>query len=211
MPEITDARFYNQLQQGITEIGLKASTLPLDVYLAYLELLLEWNRAYNLTAIRQPEKMLSHHLLDSLSVLPYIHGSYCLDAGTGAGLPGLILALSQPDTHWVLLDSRGKKIRFINHAILSLGIQNVEAIQYRLEHYQSEKLFSSIICRSFCSLNKFFSDSHRLLSLNGHLLAMKGAYPASEILALENCRTEVYTLQVPGIKACRTLVRLLPL
>ena len=153
-----------QLQQGVDAMGLQDDDLPLQAYLSYIELLAQWNTAYNLTAVRDPEKMLAYHILDSLAILPYVRGDQCLDIGTGAGLPGIILALSRPDTHWVLLDGNSKKTRFVQQAVLTLNLKNVEVIYCRVEHYDSENRFSTIVSRAFASLAAFFDCSHRLLA-----------------------------------------------
>ena len=217
-----------QLQQGAEAMGLTANNLPLQAYLTYIDLLLEWNAAYNLTAIRDPEKMLAYHVLDSLSILPFIPedkyqgdtrmGNSCLDIGTGAGLPGIILALARPDTHWVLLDGNSKKTRFVNQAVLTLNLKNVEVICSRIEKYEPEDKFSIIVSRAFTSLADFFACSHHLLDRNGKLLAMKGPDPKNEIsdlyeilgLTKEAVLTRTTPLVVPGITGGRSLIEVMP-
>ena len=112
-----------QLQQGLKDMGLSAARLPLQAYLSYIDLLTQWSLAYNLTAIRDPQKMLAYHVMDSLSILPFIQKGVCLDVGTGAGLPGIILALAMPDTHWFLLDGNNKKTRFVQQAVITLNLK----------------------------------------------------------------------------------------
>jgi len=201
-----------QLQQGVEAMGLNETKLPLQDYLSYIELLVQWNSAYNLTAIRGPEKMLAYHVLDSLSILPFIHGNDCLDIGTGAGLPGIILALAKPDTQWVLLDGNNKKTRFVQQAVITLNLKNVEVICSRIEKYQPEHYFSTIVSRAFGSLHAFYTCSHHLLAPGGSLLAMKGPEPENEISALsaEGVSTKVTPLSVPGVTAGRTLVQIMP-
>jgi 16S rRNA (guanine527-N7)-methyltransferase len=204
--------FLDQLQQGVEAMGLVAADLPLQSYVSYIELLVQWNSAYNLTAIRDPEKMLAYHILDSLSILPFIHGGNCLDIGTGAGLPGIILALARPDTHWTLLDGNNKKTRFVQQAVITLNLKNVEIICLRIEDYQAEHRFSTIVSRAFGSLHAFYTCSHHLLVPGGSLLAMKGPDPEDEIPALpaEVVTTAIIPLSVPGVTAGRTLVQIVP-
>jgi len=201
-----------QLRLGVEAMGLTASGFPLQNYVSFVELLAQWNKAYNLTAIRDPEKMLAYHVLDSLSILPFVHGNDCLDIGTGAGLPGIILALAKPDTHWVLLDGNNKKIRFVQQAIIALNLDNVEVVCSRIEKYGPEHNFSTIVSRAFGSLHAFYTCSHHLLAPGGSLLAMKGPDPENEISALsaEDVSTTITPLSVPGVTAGRTLVQIMP-
>jgi 16S rRNA (guanine527-N7)-methyltransferase len=201
-----------RLQQGVETLSLNATELPLQDYLSYIELLVQWNSTYNLTAIRDPEKMLAYHILDSLSILPFIHGDDCLDIGTGAGLPGIILALAKPDTHWKLLDGNNKKTRFVQQAVITLNIKNVEVICSRIENYHAEHRFSTVVSRAFTSLDDFYACSHHLLAPGGSLLAMKGPDPENEIsdLSVEDLSTKIIPLSVPGVTAGRTLVQIVP-
>lgn len=193
-----------RLEQGIRALGQDPTDHPREQYLAYIELLGKWNRAYNLSGIRDPERMITHHVLDSLAVLPFVHGRRCLDVGTGAGLPGFILALALPHTHWVLLDSNRKKIRFLNQAVLELAPANVEVVAGRTEEYRPEERFTTIICRALCSLPEFRSMTAHLLAADGRLLAMKGAVPEEELAQVEGAR--VHELHIPGIRRKRHLV-----
>jgi len=199
-----------QLQQGVVELGLDANDLPLQSYISYIDLLTQWNQAYNLTAVRDPEKMIAYHVLDSLSILPFIPKGYCLDIGTGAGLPGIILAMARPDTHWVLLDGNSKKTRFVQQAVLTLNLKNVEVVCCRIEKYKPENKFSIIVSRALSSLADFFACSHRLLDQDGRLLAMKGPDPTTEIsdLIAKNISTKVTHLTVPGVTGGRSLVEI---
>ena len=204
--------FLDQLQQGVKAMGLLAADLPLQSYVSYIELLVQWNSAYNLTAIRDSEKMLAYHILDSLSILPFIHGNDCLDIATGAGLPGIILALARPDTHWTLLDGNNKKTRFVQQAVITLNVKNVEIISSRIEKYQADHLFTTVVSRAFTSLDAFYTCSHHLLAPGGHMLAMKGPDPENEIseLSTEEVTTTIIPLSVPGVTAGRTLVQIVP-
>ena len=193
-------------------MGLADDDLPLQAYVSYIELLAQWNSTYNLTAIRDPEKMIAYHVLDSLSILPFIHGKLCLDIGTGAGLPGVILALARPDTHWVLLDGNSKKTRFVQQAVLTLNLKNVDVICCRVEQYEPEDRFSTIVSRAFASLADFFDCSYRLLAPEGILLAMKGPDPVNEIseLSAKALLTRTIPLVVHGITGGRSLIEIVP-
>jgi len=193
-------------------MSMTASDLPLQAYVSYIELLAQWNSAYNLTAVRDPEKMIAYHVLDSLSILPFIKGKLCLDIGTGAGLPGIILALARPDTHWILLDGNSKKTRFVQQVVLTLNLKNVDVICCRVEQYEPEDRFSTIVSRAFTSLAEFFECSHHLLAPDGILLAMKGPEPENEIFELSTkvVSTRITPLLVPGVAGGRSLVEIVP-
>ena len=177
-------------------------------YRHYLELLSKWNRAYNLTALRDPHAMLTGHILDSLSVLPYVTGEECLDVGTGAGLPGLILAIANPGQFWTLVDSNIKKTRFVNQAIMELGLKNAEAVHIRIEEFDEKAAFDTVICRAFTSLTAYFQSCHGFIKPGGKLLAMKAVLPEQEIESLRHCTNEIdfYPINVPGLEANRGLV-----
>ena len=202
----------DELHTGLTALGEDPASHPCNKYLSYLHLLQHWNRAYNLSGIRAPARMLTHHVLDSLAVLPHLHGVRCLDVGSGAGLPGLILALARPETHWVLLDSNGKKVRFLNQCVRELAIANVEVVQARVESYEPAAPFDTIISRAFGSLVEFHVATVRLLAPGGVLLAMKGPAPEAEMGPEITAKAEVTTisLRVPGVDGGRTLVRIRP-
>jgi len=176
--------------------------------LSYLGLLERWNKAYNLTAIRDPMQMVTRHLLDSLSVAPWIKGRRLLDAGTGAGLPGIPLAITKPDLEVTLLDSSGKKIRFLNHVRRELGLDNITIVQERLESYSAETRYQAIICRAFTNLASFARAARHLAVAPSRLLAMKGKFPQSELKDLPAwIRIDsVEKLSVPGLQEDRHLV-----
>lgn len=185
--------------------------LPADAearLLAYLGLLVKWNAAYNLTAIRDPEQMVVKHLLDSLSVLPHVDGNSLIDVGTGAGLPGLVLAIVKPDLAVTLLDSNGKKVRFLRQAIAELGVTNAEAVQARVEEFG--RGFDRVSSRAFATLADMVAGSRQLLAPGGEFLAMKGQRPDAEIAALpaDVVLRGVIPLSVPGLDEERHLVRL---
>jgi 16S rRNA (guanine527-N7)-methyltransferase len=179
-----------------------------DLLLAYLDLLDHWNKTYNLTAIRAPSKMISHHLLDSLSVLPWISEGALLDAGTGAGLPGIPLAIMRPELEVTLLDSVGKKVRFLRHVKRELALENIHPVQQRLEAFETETVFTSIISRAFSGLAEFASASRHLMRGETRLLGMKGQNPEEEIRALPGWikLDRLEKLAVPGLHEQRHLV-----
>ena len=191
-------------------MGFSTDEHPIDAYRAFIELLVKWNKAYNLTAIDQAEKMVSYHVLDSLAVLPYVKGVQCLDIGSGAGLPGLILALAMPEQHWSLLDSNGKKIRFINQAVIELNLNNVEAVNCRIEDFSPESRFSTVTARAWGKLIDLHKVADHLLQAEGRILAMKGPDVMSEFSKFEKLDVDIYKhkLDVPGIEGERMLIEI---
>ncbi len=197
------------LHAGLLELGGQApDPLTEAALLSYLALLERWNKAYNLTAIKDPKQMVTRHLLDSLSAAPWIKGSRLLDAGTGAGLPGIPLAITQPDLDVTLLDSSGKKIRFLNHVRRELGLDNITTVQERLESCCVETRYDVIISRAFTNLASFARAARRLAAAPSRLLAMKGRFPHSELDELPGwVRIDsVEKLDVPGLQEDRHLV-----
>jgi len=200
------ARLEPVLQEGLATLSLPADlSAPL---LAYLTLLAKWNKAYNLTSVRELSQMVTRHLLDSLSVTPFLYGERILDVGTGPGLPGIPLALANPGLDFTLLDSLGKKTRFIQQVINTLELANVTVIQSRVEDFQPAQGFSTVISRAFSSLQDMVSHSRHCLVRGGRLLAMKGQYPQTELNQLGD-EVEILSIQrleVPGLSAERHLV-----
>lgn len=188
--------------------GVDLGPAQQSMLLSYLALLERWNRAYNLTAVKNPKDMISRHLLDSLSVAPYINGTRLLDAGTGAGLPGIPLAIAQPGLEVTLLDSSGKKVRFLNHVRRQLGLENIHPVQERLESFSSPAPFDGIVSRAFSDLATFARAARHLAPVSARLLAMKGRHPDSELRELPDwVRVEsVEKLTVPGLQEDRHLV-----
>lgn len=183
-----------------------------DQFIHFLTLLEQWNKVFNLTAIRDPLEMVVLHILDSLSIIPYLHGTTLLDVGTGAGLPGIPLALINPNKKWTLLDSNSKKTRFLTHVKQELKLNNVEIVHTRSEVWQPQQCFDSIITRAFSSLTEMVEKTQHLLSPNGQFLAMKGMYPGKEIEELpKNIKViGVHPLKIKGLDAERCLVCLTP-
>lgn len=193
--------------------GLNALDLDLPAgmpkrLLAYLGLLSRWNRAYNLSAIREPEEMVTRHLLDSLAVLPYVEGPRVLDVGTGAGLPGLVLALARPRWQVTLLDSNAKKVTFLRQARLELGVDNIHPVQSRVERFAADAAFETVTSRAYASLRLFYRQTASLCAPGGHLVAMKGRLPQSEIaeLADDEVTFRSHRLTVPGLEAERHVI-----
>ncbi len=200
-PEISET-----LISGIRSLGEDPDQHPINHYLQYISQLKKWSKAYNLTSITEDVSIVTHHLLDSLSLLPFIHGDRCLDVGTGAGLPGLVLALARPDLHWVLLDSRIKKIRFLNHILLELKPENVEIVHQRVEDYRPDQSFTSIVMRAVTSLADFQALTAHLKDSDCYLLAMKGSLPDRELAEIKAMQTSVNRVIVPGLDAERHVV-----
>ena len=199
------------LQQGLQDMGMELATPVQEKLLAFLELLEKWNRSYNLTAVRDPEQMVPRHLLDSLTVLPYLQGPRVLDIGTGPGLPGIPLALARPDLEFVLLDSNAKKTRFATQAIHELGLKNVGIVQERVEKFHPEIKFDTLIARAFASIPDMLAASRHLCAARGRFLVMKGVFPQEELAAVtDGYRAEVKALHIPGLDAARHVVVLTP-
>lgn len=207
-------------QLDLTKIlsnGLRQLTLaqPLDdkqqaTLINYVELLEKWNKSYNLTAVRKPEQMVTRHLLDSLSISPYLRGKCILDVGTGAGLPGIPLAIVFPDRQFTLLDSNNKKTRFVVQAVSELELSNVDVVQSRVEEFHSNKGFDTIISRAYAAIGDMVRQSAHLLDESGLFLAMKGANPITEIDELPSnyMISESHVVNVPGLDEQRHLLEI---
>jgi 16S rRNA (guanine527-N7)-methyltransferase len=197
-----------RLQSGLQALQLSLPEADQERLLEFVQLLIKWNRVYNLTSVRKPDDIIIRHILDSLVVVPYLHGRRVLDVGTGAGLPGIPLSLACPDAEFVLLDSNNKKIRFVRQAIADLDLDNVTAEQTRVEDYRPAQPFDVVVSRAYSSLAEMHGQVARLLAPGGRLLAMKGVYPLAEMDALKEAGLpmEIIPLQVPGLDAERNLV-----
>ena len=196
------------LRAGLVELDVPASPEQIGALTRYLGLLEKWNRAFNLSGIRDPDEMVVRHILDSLTALPSLHGLCVLDVGTGAGLPGLPLALLEPRRQFTLLDSAGKKTRFVRHVVGELSLRNVTVVQERVENFEPADPFDTVICRAFSSLGAFARDCGRLVAAGGRLVALKGRFPEDELAELPGDwqATEVVAVAVPGQAGQRHVV-----
>ena len=199
----------SQLEDGLARLGLVASDQQLDMLVAYLELMRRWNKAFNLTAVTDPRRMVSHHLLDSLS----IHGAFagrvnCLDVGTGAGLPGIPLAILLPETRWTLLDSNGKKTRFVQQVIAEFGLGHVKVVQCRVQDYHAASDLDVIVSRAYASLREFVTSVEHLWGAATQLISMKTELAGDELDELSGLpvQVEIQRLDVPGIRDPRSLI-----
>ncbi|MEI6897956.1 MAG: 16S rRNA (guanine(527)-N(7))-methyltransferase RsmG [Psychromonas sp.] len=199
----------SQLQLMLDKTELSVSSEQQNKLIQLVELLAKWNKAYNLTSVRDPQQMLVKHIMDSIVVSPYLQGKRLIDVGTGPGLPGLPLAILNPDKQFVLLDSLGKRLRFIRQAVLELGLTNVEFIQSRVEKYQPEKKFDVVLSRAFASLEDMLFWCKHLPNEAGHFLALKGQFPDQEINKLDKQFkfVESVKLQVPNLEGERCLIK----
>lgn len=195
------------LSAGIEQLGINVSPEAQQKLLSYLALLQKWNKVYNLTAIREPEQMIRHHLLDSLAVEPHLWSGRWLDVGCGAGLPGIVLAIVQPDWSFTLLDSNSKKTSFVQQASIELGLKNVVVRCERIEKWECAEKFDGIISRAFAETAEFISLTRHLLKTGGKWAAMKGV-PEQELQNLPNDVKvdKIISLHVPKLEATRCLV-----
>lgn len=208
--------FGADLKSAAGKLNVELSEPQIEQLLKYLQLLSKWNRTYNLTAVRDPEEMLWRHLVDALSVVPFIKGPKVLDVGTGPGLPGIPLAIVYSGISFSLLDSNIKKTRFLTQSAIELGLKNVEVLHTRVELQPSDKVYDQILSRAFASLDKMVDLCHPLLSPTGQFLAMKGQQPIDEQEDLarrfqDRFRiSEDLNLDVPGCEGQRHLIIIEP-
>ena len=197
-----------QLQQGIAALGMSIAEPVQRKLLDYILLLDKWNKVYSLTAVREPERMISLHLLDCLAILPHVHASRLLDVGSGGGMPGIILAICHPDWQVTMIDSNSKKTGFLQQAAISLQLSNVTVVTSRVEQFQPAQPFDVITSRAFADLGDFVAWSQHLLAPAGCYAAMKGVYPQDEVARLPAgfVVSDVVPLQVPGLDAERHLL-----
>lgn len=202
-----------RLLAGADALGVALSDHQVDQLLRYLDELSKWNKAYNLSAVRDPDQMLTRHLLDSLAVVPHVSAARVIDVGTGGGLPGVVLAICYPDKHFTLLDSNGKKTRFIFHVKTLLGLDNIQVENTRVESHRPAEPYQAVISRAFASIADMARGCRHLLADEGVFLAMKGLYPEGELGEAESlCRLQQsIKLQVPEADAERHLLVLRPI
>jgi 16S rRNA (guanine527-N7)-methyltransferase len=194
------------LAAGLAELGIALPEEAQHKLLAFRDLLLKWNRTYNLTALRDPDQAISHHLLDSLVILPYIGGGPLLDVGSGGGLPGIPLAIARPELSVSMVDSVQKKATFLQQAAIELGLKNIQAYHARVEEMQGQ--YAQISSRAFAEIGLFISLTRHLLAPGGSWLAMKGVRPDDELQALpaDIAVDAIIPLRVPGLQAERHLI-----
>ena len=200
------AALQQRLEQGIAALGLALSADAVERLLDYQALLERWNAAYNLTAIRDPAEMVTRHLLDSLAILPFVQGQTLADLGTGPGLPGIPLAIAAPGRQILLVDSNGKKVRFLREAIRALKLDGVRALQSRVEDVEGQ--YDCVTARAFASLADMLAWGGHLLAPGGVWLAMKGKTPEEELAGVPPgfAVRGVHALAVPGLEAERSVV-----
>ena len=197
-----------KLASLLAQANIKISDQQIQQLIDLVNLLNKWNKAYNLTSVRNPQEMLVKHILDSLVVSPYLQGDRFIDVGTGPGLPGLPLAIINPSKQFVLLDSLGKRINFIRNAVRELGLTNVTPVLSRVEEYQPEDKFDGVLSRAFASLKDMTDWCNHLPKENGYFYALKGIYQEDEINELNKKYTvqEVIELHVPELIGERHLI-----
>lgn len=202
----------NKLSRLLAEAGISLSDHQQQQLVAYVELLHKWNKAYNLTSVRDPNEMLVRHILDSIVVAPYLKGERFIDVGTGPGLPGIPLAIVLPQAQFTLLDSLGKRVRFLRQVQHELKLDNVTPVQSRVEEFPAQPPFDGVISRAFASLNDMVSWCHHLPGEQGCFYALKGLVPDDEIAQLpeEYQVEEIVKLQVPQLDGERHLVTIKP-
>jgi 16S rRNA (guanine527-N7)-methyltransferase len=200
----------SRLAAGLSELGLALAPGQVEALLRLVDELADWNARFNLTGIRQAAEVVDKHLLDSLAVLPRLKGLAVADIGSGAGFPGLPLAIADPDRRFTLVESTGKKATFLRHAAAVLDLPNVEVVQARAEAYRPSQPFDSVISRALGSLSDFVRVAGHLVGRGGRLLAMKGKVPEAELKALPAGwkALAVHPVRVPGLDAERCLVEI---
>lgn len=200
-------RLAEDIQRGCAGLGLAPDAVAAERLAALIELLAKWNRVYNLTAVREPHAMVVRHILDSLVVLPFLTRGRLLDVGTGAGIPGLPIAIVRPDLCVTLLDSNAKKLRFVRQAGAELELSNVKIVAQRMQQYRPAQAFDMVISRAVASIGELYRDTARLVRPGGRFLFMKGAGPHKEIAGFTAPgELHIEVLQVPGLDAKRHLV-----
>lgn len=197
-----------KLENLLAQAEIQLTDLQKDQLIQLVQLLHKWNKAYNLTSVRDPQEMLVKHILDSIIVSTYLQGDRFIDVGTGPGLPGLPLAIINPTKQFVLLDSLGKRISFIRNAVRELGLTNVEPVLSRVEEYQPEQKFDGVLSRAFASLKDMTDWCHHLPKKDGYFYALKGIYHEDEVQELDKKFEvkDVITLNVPELVGERHLI-----
>ena len=203
-----DQELLKELQRLIKKSTLIVSEDQANQLVAYVQMMDKWNKAYNLTSVRNPNEMLLKHIMDSIVVAPLLHGKHYIDVGTGPGLPGIPLSIMLPDCHFILLDSLGKRVRFMKQVAYELKLTNIEPVQSRVEAYKSQTKIDGVLSRAFASLKDMLHWCQHLVDSEGKFLALKGQYPAEEIEQLSDgfVLEESHLLNVPELEAERHLI-----
>ena len=200
----------DQLKLGLERLHLSCNEKQINQLLNYLDLLERWNKAYNLTAIRDPFDMINLHLLDSLAISVELQGDRFIDVGTGPGLPGIPLAIMNQNKNFTLLDSNGKKTRFLFQTKLELGLDNISEVNQRVQDFHPKQTYDCVLSRAFSSLGDMVQNCQHLLNQNGYFLAMKGKLPQTELRELpKNYKVEkLHSINVPGVEGQRHLIKI---
>ena len=200
----------DQLKLGLELLHLSCNEKQINQLLNYLDLLERWNKAYNLTAIRDPFDMINLHLLDSLAISVELQGDRFIDVGTGPGLPGIPLAIMNQNKNFTLLDSNGKKTRFLFQTKLELGLDNISEVNQRVQDFHPKQTYDCVLSRAFSSLGDMVENCQHLLNQNGYFLAMKGKLPQAELSELpKNYKVEkLNSINVPGVEGQRHLIKI---
>lgn len=203
-----DQNLLAQLQQLIQQSDLEVSEQQAIKLVQYVQMMVKWNKAYNLTSVRQPEQMLVKHIMDSIMVAPHLVGSSYIDVGTGPGLPGIPLAIMCAQKHFVLLDSLGKRVRFMKQVGFELGLDNIQPVQSRVEDFQPAMPIDGVLSRAFASLKDMLHWCQHLVDTQGEFLALKGLFPADELAQLpqEYQLKHSIELTIPGLEGSRHLL-----
>jgi 16S rRNA (guanine527-N7)-methyltransferase len=206
-----DYQLVDQLKRLIAKSDLSVSDDQVTLLIAFVERIHKWNKAYNLTSVRNPQDMLVKHIMDSIVVAPYLDGTHFIDVGTGPGLPGIPLAIMRPDCHFVLLDSLGKRVRFMKQMEFELKIPNINPIHCRVEEFDPAERFDAVLSRAFASLKDMLHWCQHLVDSKGKFLALKGVAPEDELADLSNDFKHIKTdrLVVPALDGERHLVTLI--
>lgn len=205
-----DTQLFNQLSELLAQTSLNLSQQQIEKLVLFVQLIDKWNKAYNLTSVRDPSQMLVKHIVDSVVVAPYLDKTQYIDVGTGPGLPGIPLAIVLPDVQFTLLDSLGKRVRFMRQVAFELGLKNVEPVQSRVEDYQPQISLDGVISRAFASIKDMLHWCEHLVDSSGTFLALKGQYPEQELAELPDnfVFKQGVKLQVPELEGDRHLILL---
>lgn len=209
MPDV-DLKLRGLLEDAIRQTQVAPDASQLDTLVRYVQMMHKWNKAYNLTSVRDPEEMVYKHLVDSVVVAPYLTGTHYIDVGTGPGLPGIPLSIMCQDKHFVLLDSLGKRVRFMKQVAFELGLDNIQPVQSRVEAFQPTSRLDGVISRAFASLKDMLHWCQHLVDSDGEFLALKGQFPETELQDMPSTFTVASSeeLSVPGVEGARHLIRI---